>query len=245
MIGRAILTPGEFQLMCAIVRTQALPGLKGLALQENAPPQQVDRSGLLSKGLLEIDENGHLEANPTAGYLFSSMADCTAWLRMDIAFDDGTATRKVLYLVDDAFVIVDWKNTNEIEYIYMITIPQVVSTLLTINHNEARNSMPYEDVLMDDPTAPAMLSTFVSGEVEPRAAIHLVTEGTEEGFAGIDTSFVVDANGDSFRLLSNNKMISFKREPVDVLVRAAFERVLSVHRMRVISMLQSEVSPTI
>ena len=235
MIGRATLTRGEFQLMSAIVGVQALPGLNGLALRREASPKPQDREGLLAKGLLEAGEDGRYQVNQIAGYLFSGMANCTASLRMDMAFSDATQTRKILYLVDDAFVLVDWFGENQISYAYMATIPQAMGTLLSIIRDETGDGVHSEAVLADDPTARMILRASAGNPLEVRAAVHLVTEGTEADFEGVDVSFVVDRNGNLHRALSNEGGTTFKSDSVEDLFGPASEKVLAVHRARIMA----------
>ena len=229
--------------MCAAVGAMAIPGMEPLKLREDNPPTPADKDGLVAKGLLEDNGAGGLRVNPTAGYLFSRMAGCTARLQMDMACANGRGTRRSLYLIDDAFVFVEWTHADEITYTWLSTIPQGMGGVLERMRNapvEAGGAdIPAEEALEGNlETAGTFGAAFEAG-LNPVAAIRIATEGTEPDFAGEEARFVVDAEGAYFADL-RDAGAGFERREAHELVGPAAERVLAVHRGRIMQKQNAE-----
>ena len=236
MIGRATLNRSEYQLMCAAVGAMAIPGMEPLMLREDNPPAPSARDGLVEKGLLEADESGGLRVNNTAGYLFSRMAGCTARLQMDVAFASGRGSRRNLYLIDDAFVFMEWDRLDGITYTWLSTIPQGMGAVLERMRNTpveaGRADIPVAELFSEDPTVAGTFGAAFEAGLNPVAAVRIATEGTEPGFAGEEALFVVDAEGAYFADLRINGA-GFEPREAHELLGPASEKVLAVHRERI------------
>lgn len=231
MPRHCILTEREFQLMMASVRCGKLPALEELDLTPGMQIGRDVRDSLVDKQLLMKNEDGRYGVNRKAGYIFSGLSRCEAWVRGDILYPDGSAARLNLYLLDDTFEAVLWRDSDTLECTWMSTYPLAMGSILHCLNHPGEGKLNVQGLQAD-----ALLRRALArAEAEVPGGVKAVFAFSEELAPELRNAYIYIAaqDGRFYRAYPEKDELALVCQPIQELVKDLSKHIFAVHQGRI------------